>query len=70
MNCSDSESKPMNYFVLHSMQVSCDAVESSVHKLLANTVLAIMCFIEFSFHTILAYTLVAKLRVLKILSGW
>jgi len=62
MNYSDSEFKPMNNFVLNSMQVSCDAV----HKLLAGTVLTIMCFTAFPFHTILADILVAKLRVLKI----
>lgn len=60
----------MNKFVLNSMQVSCDAVELSVHKLLADTVLTIMCFTAFPFHTVLADILVAKLRVLKILSGW
>jgi hypothetical protein len=52
------------------MQVSCDAVELSVHKLLADTVLTIMCFTAFPFYTILADILVAKLRGLKILSGW
>jgi hypothetical protein len=52
------------------MQVLCDAVELSVHKLLAGTVLTIMCFTAFPFHTILVDILVAKLRVLKILSGW
>lgn len=60
----------MNNFVLNSMQVSCDAVELSVHKLLADTVLTLMCFTAFPFYTILADILVAKLRVLKILSGW
>jgi len=56
----------MNSFVLNSMQVSSDAV----HKLLAGTVLTIMCFTAFPLHTIVADILVAKLRVLKILSGW
>jgi hypothetical protein len=60
----------MNNLVLNSMQLSCTAVELSVHKLLADAVLTIMCFTEFPFHTIVADIMVAKLRVLKILSAW
>lgn len=56
--------------LLNSLQVSCAAVELSVHKLLADTVLTVMRFTAFPFHTTLADILVAKLRVLQILRGW